>query len=101
MRFSDATKASREALRLDRNSAMAWCELGLGERGLGHVDAAIDFFKRALALRESKEILTLLANLQLARSPREAAVTARRALAIDPDWEEAAAILKAAEDHGE
>lgn len=97
--FEGAEDAARRALKLDAGNEHAWTKLGylLGRRG--HFQEARDCFRSSLAIDEDFYVHTMAAavELELGR-PRRAAFHARRALELNPDWEEARNILKSADE---
>lgn len=78
---------------------LAWVELGRVQYDRGWYEVAAICFRTALEYVSDKGLFTILANVQLTFDPPAALESAKKALAMDPDWEEAPGIAKDAEDH--
>ena len=62
----------------------------------GLFERAAFCFGRSAEIAPSAEILTMLANVQLAFDPRQALENSERALSFEADWEEARVVQNAA-----
>lgn len=96
-RLDEAVEAAKSAVRIDPKVPFAWAVLGSI-----YMDRE-QFREAALALGKATEIdedfglYTLLAAAESQFDPEAAVKHAKRALALNPDWQEAEAILRSAE----
>ncbi len=90
--------AARRAVKLDTRNEHAWTKLGYLLGRCGRFQEARDCFRNSLAIHEGYDVHTMAAaaEFELGR-PRRAVFHARRALELNPDWEEARNILKVAD----
>jgi len=94
--IENAVKEFGETVRLDRKHARAWYNLGLARNVLGQTDAAITALREGEAAdpRDARipyARATIHAHLRQLPEAREAA---RRALTIQPDYQDARALLQ-------
>ena len=95
--MQNAVREFEETVRLDPRHARAWYNLGLARNALGQTDAAIKALREAEAAdpRDARipyARATIHARLRQVAETREAA---RRALAIQPDYQDARELLQA------
>lgn len=95
-RHDDAEQSLRAALGIDGNLPYAWNELGMLMQSRGAFEKAAFCYEQSAGISLSVEVLTMLANVQLAFDPEKAIETAERALSVDSEWTEAQAVRNAA-----
>ena len=95
-RYDEAEQSLRDALAIDDNLTHAWNELGMLMESKEAFEEAAFCFEQSAKLSPNVDVLTMLANMQLAFDPQKSVENAKRALSFDPDWDEAQTILKSA-----
>lgn len=97
-KYSAARSAAEHAAKLNPKDSHAWALLGEASGLLGDANQAVSSLEKAVSLDPHYSSYTLLACFQLDRDPRQAAESARRALELKPDWEEAKKLLQKAKE---
>ena len=92
----EAIASSEKSVELKPSCHHAWATLGLVHRDNMQFERSASCFQPAADLSEDKSILTVLAAVEYQFDPESARRHAEEALALDPDWDEARAILKTA-----
>lgn len=92
-----AATVCKEAIDLVPKNADAHTQMGIVKLKLGDDKAAAHYFERSAALSPTPEIWTFLGRAQLSSDAVAAKASALKALALDPEWEEAKSLLIAAE----
>jgi tetratricopeptide (TPR) repeat protein len=95
-RFSEAESVIRTAIDKNQRNHHAWCLLGIIQKDNGEFEKAADSFKKSLRLRKDVGTYTLLAAAERRFDLISSIKHAQNALELDPEWEEAKAILKSA-----
>ena len=95
-KYLEAKAAAERSVKLFAGRHEAWSLLGRIENRLQNYKKAAHCFRQALQVRESVADYTLLAASELQFDPASAIISARKALELDPDWEEAQLALSAA-----
>jgi len=96
-RYDEAEQALLAALEIDEDLSHGWNQLGMLLQFREEFEKAALCYERSVKISPNVDILTVLANVQLAFDPEKSLENAERALSIDPDWAEARTILDAAE----
>ena len=95
-RHEEAEQSLRDALGVDGNFSHAWSELGMLMESKGSFEKAAFCYEQSVKISPSAEVLTMLANMQLAFDPQKSVYNAERALSIDPEWAEARTVRDSA-----
>ena len=88
--------AEESANEVSKSRALLWNQLGICYKRLGSFVKAGAYFLKASDVDANKNSLTLLAACQLHFFPQGALLHADKALAIDPNWDEARDVRKQA-----
>lgn len=95
-KLDDAFVAAMAAIELEPDNFHAWLILGIIERRRENFEKSAYYFGKASDLKEDYNIYTLLASVQYKYDPRLAVISAKKALQLNPDWEEASRLLNIA-----
>ena len=95
-RGGEAERVLRGAIDVDEGLVHAWNELGMLMEEREEFEEAASCFEQSAKRAPNRDVLTMLANMQLAFDPRSSVENAERALALDPEWEEARRVLASA-----
>lgn len=93
----DAETAARRSIEIDASSHDAWMTLGLSSFDRKEFEKAADCFKRAIEIKANYSRYTMLAAAERQFDPQKAKEHAKKALQLNPDWDEAKVILRNAE----
>jgi tetratricopeptide (TPR) repeat protein len=102
LRFDESEHEIREAIKLAPSASYAWSELGLLyiDRGFHEhsrfFEQAAEYLRKSSQLRPNYSVLTVLARVELMFDPETALLDAQRALALNPNWDEAMQVREAA-----
>ena len=96
--YADAEVDAESAIERDEKNLHAWGLLGQIKAHTGHFEEAAACYKKSLQLSEDKGLYTLLAAVEYEFDLPSAIRHARKALKLDPSWDEAQKILDAAQD---
>ena len=94
--YSIAETAAKRSVELNRKNYFGWLILAHCAFDQHQFQKAAEYFKKYLEFKESYSVYTLLAAAELEFDPRSAYDHAKRALELNPDWDEAQAILVSA-----
>lgn len=96
-RTDEALVEAQRSVDLDQENSHGWTMLGLLYEDREDYVTAGKCFSRSAEIEPNYSVYTLLASVQLKYDTQAAVLSARRALELNPDWEEAQNILEAAE----
>lgn len=89
----EAEAAARNAIRIDEQSYHAWVTLGMLYFHSHRFEKAAFCYKKVVEIEEDYSFYTLLAAAERQFDPESAIEHAKRALELNPDWDEAETIL--------
>ena len=92
----EAEAAARNSIRIDVTNYHAWISLGLIFFDRHQFEKAAFCYKKAIEEEEDYGTYTMLAEAERQFDPESAIKYAKRALELNPDWDEAETILKTA-----
>lgn len=96
-RYKESKVSTRRAIELNPKNHHAWSSLALAHIHLGSFEEAAACFKRSVELKEDFGIYTMLAAAEIEFDVESAIKHAKKALELNPDWDEAREILRSAE----
>lgn len=96
--YSEAKMAAERAIEINSENYHAWSTLGLINVQTENYEEAALCYKRSLERKEDAAVYTLLAAVEYEFDVESAILHAEKALALEPDWDEAIAVLKAAKE---
>lgn len=94
--YLSAVAAARTAVQLNSNNYHSWAIQGMALARLGEFRESAECYRRSIAIKEDVGVYTMLAAVEYEFDADMAVSTAKRALSIDPEWDEAKEVLKAA-----
>lgn len=95
-RYREARAATGRSVELYSKRRETWSLLGRIENRLNNYEKAAHCFRKAIEIDKNIADYTLLAASELQFDPARAITSARKALDLNPDWEEAQRALSAA-----
>jgi len=95
-RYSEARETVSMAIKVGPRYAPAWFVLGLIELKNRRYRESANAFLKAAEYRPTHQTYTMLAGVQLELDPHEALQSAKKALELNPDWDEAQTVLEEA-----
>lgn len=95
-RQTEAKLAAESATRLNSRNYHAWALLGTIQGRLGESVEAAASLEKAVLLKPNHNYYTLLAAVQAEFDPEAAISSAKKALELHPDWEEAKLVISVA-----
>lgn len=95
--YDEAEKILRSAIDMDQENPHIWSCLGLVYARVNKFERAAECLRNSIKLEESAPALTLLAAAEYEFDVESSIRSAKRALEIDPDWDEAKIVLRKAE----
>ena len=96
-KFKEAKKSFRTATKLAPERSLTWAGLGMAQMNLKEYKSAAQNFRKAVNLQPDFNLYTMLANVELTFDPKLALADAKKALKLEPNWDEALKVHKAAE----
>jgi len=96
-RFSYALVSVEKAIELKPRNFIAWGIKGLIKRNMGECRQAAEAFIESLKIKPDFNVYSLLSAVQLEFDSKAALQSAKKALELNPEWEEAQNLFKKAE----
>ena len=97
-KFEDAQLAANKSIEFNAKNHHAWAILGLTNIHLGSFEEVAACFKRSVGLKEDFGTYTMLAAAEIEFDVESAIKHAKKALELNPGWDEAKDILRSAEE---
>jgi len=95
-KFKESKKAFKTATELAPERSLTWAGLGMAKMKLKEYKSAAQNLRKAVNLQPDFNLYTILANVELTFDPELALADAEKALELEPNWDEALKVHKAA-----
>lgn len=96
--YEAALESVEKAIELKPQSYFAWLHKGLIKRNMEQYEEAAQAYIESLKIKPDFNVYTLLSDVQMEFDVEAALQSAKKALELNPNWDEAKELLKEAED---